>query len=214
MSVKQIPLLLLGGMFIGLLVLGAVYFLKSVQILDMNAGLPGSKKKSPFSNTSEEHSLKVVSAKNGMKRVWVYLFSKNKFDQPTNLGYSSPVIRETARSDIVTYALEEIIRGPSPQEVQDGLQTVFGEGEFVAMSGNSNCGGKEFGVDINVDEGSAKVHFCKTLTFMGDAATQILGEMIHKTLVQFEPIQKVQIFDDKGNCFDGTVAMSIEDCEY
>ncbi len=214
MSVKQIPLLLLGGMFLGLLVLGVFYFFKSVDILDSSQSLLGSNTQNSFFQKSEVDALKVISAKNGLRKVWVYLFSTDKFNQTSNFGYTSPVVRETARSDIATYAMEELLRGPSPQETENGLQTIFGEDEFVTITGDSSCGGKDFVVGLNIRDEVAQVHFCRNLSFLGDASTQILREMIHKTLTQFESIQKVRIFNNKNNCFDGTIASTPEDCEY
>ena len=214
MTVKQIPLMLLGGMFIGLMALGVFFFFKAVNILDSSSAMPGASEPISFFKKSEVEKLQVVSAKNGLRKVWVYYFDNDKFNETTSFGYTSPVFRETSRSDIATFAMEEIIRGPNEAEAEDNLKKIFGDGEFVTMTGDSTCSGKDAVVNLNMKEGMAQVHFCKSLTFVGDAAPQILSEILHKTYTQFDTIHKVRILNNENNCFDGTIAETSDDCVY
>lgn len=214
LKVKYIPVILVTGMLIGLLLLGAQYLLKSIDIVDNVPLLPGVKGRVSFFPKSEVETLELAPAKIDVYSTDIYLFSNDKFSQPGKADYTVPVERHTSRTDVATFALEEIMRGPTTAETEQGLRSTFGEEYFMSLSGKSNCGIKNFTLSLDADNYFARVNFCKNIVFTQDWSISLLTEQIRKTLIQFEKIQKVKILNKDGNCVDGTKATTPEDCVY
>ncbi len=214
LKVKHIPVILVAGMLIGLLVLGAQYLFKSINIVDSMPLLPGVQGRVSFFPKSEVETLELAPAKIDVYSTDIYMFSNDKFSQPGNADYTVPVGRQTVRTDVATFALEEVIRGPTTEETEQGLRSTFGEEYFMSLSGKSNCGIKNFTLSLDADNYFARVNFCKDITFAQDWSKMLLTEQIRKTLIQFEKIQKVQILNKEGNCLDGTKVTTPEDCVY
>jgi len=214
MTTKQIPALAFGGIMILFLVLGAKFLLQSMSIIDDMPLMPGSSGKINFLQRSEVKELDVRSAKIDIYNINVYMFSEDKFSQPGISDYTMPVERQTARKDIATYAIEQIIRGPSIDEIEGGLRPTFGTDHFVTISGKSVCGIKNFVLELDVDNYFARVRFCKDLQLNEELSAPLLAEQIRKTLIRFEKIHKVQILNKDQACFDGSPVKSPDDCVY
>jgi hypothetical protein len=212
LKVKYIPVILVTGMLIGLLVLGAQYLFKSINIVDSMPLLPGAQGRVSFFAKSEVESLELAPAKINVYSTDVYMFSNDKFSQPGNANYTVPVERQTRRTDIATFALEEIMRGPTAEETEQGLRSTFGDEYFITLSGKSQCGIRNFTITLDPDNYFARVNFCKDINFTQDWSMMLLQDQIRKTLIQFEKIQKVQILNKDGNCLDGTKITTPEDC--
>jgi hypothetical protein len=133
-------------------------------------------------------------------QVTVYLFSKGLFDKPNNVIYWEPVIRETTRADVATFALEELIKGPMPEEVNQGLGQTFGTNAFVSFADQSNCNGKDF--TIAISNGTATVKFCRSTLLSGDMSGYVVTGEIAATLKKFSTIKKVIVLNKAGQCFD------------
>jgi hypothetical protein len=214
MKIKHIPTLLIAGILIGLLLLGAKYFFASVSIVDNAQVFPGAKGRVSFFPKSEVDALELTPAKIDMYSTNVFMFNDHKFNQPGASDYASSVERRTPRTDVATFALEEIVRGPTAEEIDQGLRPTFGEENFITLSGKSQCGIKPFTVSLDPDNYFAKVSFCRDVNLLQDVSMRVLVEQIRKTLIQFEKIHKVQILNKDSNCLDGTKATTPEDCVY
>lgn len=133
-------------------------------------------------------------------QVTVYQFSKALFDKVGSTVYWEPVIRETTRSDVATFAIEEIIKGPTPEEINQGLGQTFGTGKFVVFTDSSNCSGRDF--SINVTNGTATVRFCRSTQLTGDSSGYIVTGEFVSTLKKFSTVKKVVVLNKAGQCFN------------
>jgi hypothetical protein len=101
--------------------------------------------------------------------------------------------RTTTRADLETFALEEIMKGPSSPEKTQGAQNP------IALSGSSNCSDKDFSLDITLKKATMK--FCKTVVSNGIGDDARIKTVIEKTLSQFDTIDSVLILTKDGSCF-------------
>lgn len=214
LKVKYIPVILVTGMLIGLLLLGARYLFASINIVDSVPLMPGAKGRISFFPKSEVETLELAPAKIDVYATDIFMFSNDKFSQPGNADYTVPVERYTSRTDIATFALEEIMRGPTTEETERGLRPTFGDEYFMSLSGKSNCGIKNFTLSLDTENYFARVNFCKDISFTQDWSMMLLVDEIRKTLIQFEKIHKVQILNKEGNCINGAKVTTPEDCVY
>lgn len=214
MSTKQIPVILVVGMLLALLLLGGTYFLKSMHVLDNFSSSPKVKGFAAFFPPTEVGVLQITPTPVDVYRVKVFMFSNDKFSQPGTSDYTTPVERQTSRVDIATYAVEQILRGPSIEEVEQGLRPTFGEDNFMVISGKSSCGIKNFTVDLDPENYFATLHFCKDIAFLEDVSINLLTDQIRNTLIGFEKIHKIRILNNEGKCIDGSEVLTAEDCVY
>ncbi|MEI7578541.1 MAG: DUF333 domain-containing protein [bacterium] len=142
----------------------------------------------------------------------VYLFDQKKFNQSDNPNsdYVTKVTRTTTRKDIAAFAVEEIIKGPSAAEINQGLGQTFKKDSFTWFTGNSNCSGNDFTISIN--SGKATVKFCRSTTLSGDMSGFIVEQQIVKTLKQFPTIQSVRILNVAGDCYNDMKGVGAEEC--
>jgi hypothetical protein len=106
-----------------------------------------------------------------------------------------PVIRTTSRSDVGSFALEQLIAGPTAAEQAKGF-----ENPFPKFQGNSNCNGKDFTLSISQQVG--KVKFCRSVITAGIGQDVRIQNSIESTLKQFPTIKTVVLLDQKGDCFN------------
>lgn len=137
---------------------------------------------------------------NEMTEISVYLFSRKKFDAAGSTTFVTPVKRITNREDIGTFALEEVIKGPTKSEIGIGLEQSIGTGKFVEFKGTSTCNGKD--LTLNVENEKATVQFCKQAFLSGDLSGSVLTQQFVETLKQFNTIKQVRILTQAGDCFD------------
>lgn len=214
MKTKYIPVILITGMLLALLFLGATYLFKSLNIIDELPLIPGAKGRASFFAKSEVDMLDVSPTKVNMYETTVNMFNDDKFNQPGTAVYTSSVERFTPRNDVATFALEEIIRGPTTEEIDTGFRPTFGENYFAILSGKSNCGIRNFTLSLDPDNYLAEVKFCRDINLTQNWSASLIAEEIRKTLIQFEKIQKVQILNKDGDCLDGSKLTSPDDCMY
>lgn len=136
----------------------------------------------------------------GATSVKVYLFNNTLFNTTGSTIYWQPTLRTTLRNDVATFAIEEIILGPTETEKSQGFAPSIGPDRFVTFIDASNCSGKDF--TLNISQGSAILRFCRATTLSGDMSGFIVSEQITETLKQFPEIQKVTILNKNGTCFN------------
>ena len=117
-----------------------------------------------------------------------------------------PVARTSPTLSVATYALSQLIAGPTAAETAQGLYTPL-QG---ALKGASTCGGADFAITLNADRGqpqtgTATLRFCRDAPGFGDTGAAIVRNEITSTMTQFPTIQKVVIIYKDGSCFDDLI---------
>lgn len=110
---------------------------------------------------------------------------------------------------VATYAISQLIAGPTAAEKAQGLYTPL-EG---ALSGTSTCSGADIKITLNwnrtaAETGTATLQFCRDVPGFGDTGAAIVRNEISKTMLQFSNITKVVIIYKDGSCFDDLVGCS------
>ena len=114
-----------------------------------------------------------------------------------------PVQREAPTANDATYAIQQLIAGPTAAERTAGYFTEL----TAALSGPSNCGGADFTLTLNMrgttpQAGTATLQFCRATMLPGDMTGPRIKAEIAKTLTQFPSITAVVILGHDGHCFD------------
>jgi hypothetical protein len=141
----------------------------------------------------------------------VALFNQTRFVN-NQQDYIQDVTRKTTRKDVGTFAIEQIIAGPSASEKSLGFVPTFGTGTHVMFSGESSCNGKDFTLTIS-DDKVGIVKFCRQTMLSGDMSGGIVVSQITKTLKQFPTIKQVAVLNNRNSCFDDMKGgTTIKDC--
>jgi hypothetical protein len=116
------------------------------------------------------------------------------------------VNRTSPTLGVATYAINQLIAGPTAAEKAQGLYTPL-EG---ALSGASVCNGADIKITLNWDRthtetGTATLQFCRDVPGFGDTGAAIVRNEISKTMTQFSNITKVVIIYKNGACFDDLI---------
>ena len=129
-------------------------------------------------------------------------FSKDpsSYDDPTIVV---AVNRTTTRTDVATFAIEQLLNGPTSSEEISGLFNP------IALSGASNCGGSNFTVTINSTTRKATIKFCKNIDSAGILEDARIENVIEATLNQFSTVDSVVILDKNGDCFGDNSGMNL-----
>ncbi len=134
--------------------------------------------------------------------VLVY-FSKapDSYNDPTLVF---PVHRTSPTLGVATYAIQQLIAGPTSSEAVDGYFTELST--VLQRGGASSCGGPDFQVTLNMrgatpETGTATLQFCRQTASPGIGADARTKAEIEKTLTQFSNITRVVILLQNGHCF-------------
>ena len=103
---------------------------------------------------------------------------------------------------VATYAIGQLIAGPTSSESASGLYTEL----TSSLSGSSNCGGDTFQITLDhrgstPQTGTVTIKFCKNLSTAGIGTDARIQAEISKTLLQFSNNHKVVILTRDGHCF-------------
>ncbi|MBC7471752.1 MAG: GerMN domain-containing protein [candidate division SR1 bacterium] len=101
--------------------------------------------------------------------------------------------RLSDRQDILTFSLEELIKGPTPAELTKGIISP------IVLSGISNCGGDNF--TLFLSNGTATVKMCKVLSNSANSSSEQIRNSIELTTKQFSEVKKVIILNSNNTCF-------------
>ena len=134
--------------------------------------------------------------------VLVY-FSKGQasLDDPTAVF---PVPRVSPTPAVATYAMEQLIAGPTPSEKTAGYFTELTT--VLHRSEPSSCDGADFRLTLDQrggtpEPGTATLQFCRPTTSPGIGADARITAEIKRTLIQFATITTVVILNRHGDCF-------------
>jgi hypothetical protein len=128
-------------------------------------------------------------------------FSQNPLSM-NDFTYTVAVERKTARTDVGTYAIEQIIQGPLENEANQKLFTP------LKLTGTSNCEGKDFLLTIDQAR-KATLKFCKNVVSAGVGDDARISTLIEKTLLQFSTVSKVVILTNNNDCFGDQSGMQL-----
>lgn len=119
-------------------------------------------------------------------------FSKHT-DSDNDPTKTFPVDRTSPNIAVASYAISQLIAGPTTDEAALGLYST------VKVRGDtSNCSGQDF--KIKILEGTATLQFCRTFDAIGTMSDATAQETIKATLLQFSTVKKVIILSKTGNC--------------
>jgi len=119
-----------------------------------------------------------------------------------------PLDRTSPASGVATFAIQQIIAGPTPSESSSGY---FSELKKI-MSGPSVCSNaastesSDFTLALDKkgsadEQGTATLKFCRVLSSPGVGTDARIQSEINATLKQFASIKKVAILTKDGHCF-------------
>ena len=116
----------------------------------------------------------------------VYFFDENRFTSGAQ-PFETAVIRQVevyspTGGDLPGKVLEELFRGPTPEEQQTGLRLV--DSGFNGFS------------QLRIEGGVAHVYL--TGTCQSGGSTYTIAQLLLKNLLQFPEIQSVKIYDASG----------------
>lgn len=143
----------------------------------------------------------------------LYLYDAELYEQGDMTPFRE-VTRTTERTDVAAYVIEQIIFGPTDDEVADGLSDTFGTNTFAQIdhTAESTCAGGDYTVVIK--GGDATVQFCRPVLLSGDLSGAIIKSQIEMTLKQFDTIDRVRILTHDGSCFNDMSGMQQPDACY
>lgn len=152
-----------------------------------------------------EEIAKTLSFNLGTTKAYQLYFSKAP-ENINDFGYVESIPIITDRTDVATFLVEELIKGPTDFEKNQGFQPIS-----VGLTGESNCGGKDF--SLNIEHIYAIFRFCKDTTNLNDMRNPDFTVALEKTLTQFDTINSVIILDKNGNCWNDMTGISLS-CQY
>jgi len=128
-------------------------------------------------------------------------------DSIKNFAYAVYRLFTSTRGDIETYVMEKTIDGPSTAD--QNAYYWFGP---IKLTGESNCGGRDF--TLSKDESANKiiVQFCKDVTSAGTGDDARIKTVISYGMHQFlseSAVKKVVILNKEGNCFGDQSGLNV-----
>ncbi|MGN9783651.1 GerMN domain-containing protein [Nonomuraea sp. ZG12] len=115
-------------------------------------------------------------------------------------GKVVPVTRKAPDRGVATFALQQLIAGPTAAERRRGLHSELGG----QIRGRSDCGAD---FTIKITKGTATLRFCRTVWGNGVGGDARILRTIDATLKQFRSVKKVVTLGKDGRClFDQTDA--------
>lgn len=114
-------------------------------------------------------------------------------------GYYRYTIFSTKRADTENYVMEKIIAGPVESDV-----TTYNAFTPLALTGDSNCDGKDFTITKDTAANKITVKFCKQVTTAGIGDDARITSVVKAGMEQFLDQTKTKtivILTKDGNCF-------------
>jgi len=144
----------------------------------------------------------------GMQTTKIF-FSKDPESYSTDFTYTVGVSREIKISSPVESSIEELLKGPSVGEAENGLKLP------ITLTGESNCNGDNFRVVSNLTQlgTDLEIHFCKKVTLNGAADTARIVSVVKKTILGLESSVnyspgRIAVLDSTGNCLGDESGMN------
>lgn len=119
-------------------------------------------------------------------------FSKHP-ESDDNPALTFPVSRVSPDIGVGTYAIEQLIVGPTASEAAAGYFS-----KVAVRDDESTCDGRDF--TLSIDSGVATLQFCRTFDAIGTMSDGQADQTIKATLLQFPTVTKVIVLNKEGNC--------------
>lgn len=108
----------------------------------------------------------------------IKIFYSHSTDSIKDPSYAFYFLRTTPREDLETFAIEQLIAGPSAYEIS--TYNVFTP---IKLVGESNCNGKDF--KLTTTSTKVEVQFCKDLDLSRENEGSRIRNLINYTIDQF-----------------------------
>lgn len=105
-----------------------------------------------------------------------------------------PVTRMVGDAGVAHGALEELLRGPTPEEQAEGYFSELG----AMVVGPSDCDEESF--TLRIGQGTATLRFCRIVTSAGIGQDARTFSQLRATLLQFPTIQRFRLLTRDGDC--------------
>lgn len=117
-------------------------------------------------------------------------FSKDpeSYDDPT---YAFPVERDTDNEDLISFVINELIAGPTTEEMSENL---FSE---LVLTGMSNCDGNNYTYELT--SGEITVQFCKMIETEGVSEDARIQTLLTDSLEELDLVDSVVLLDLNGD---------------
>lgn len=114
------------------------------------------------------------------------------------------VQRVSSTLGVARFAVEELIKGPTPAETALGY---YSEWQKFQYMGASDCGGENFA--LSIDTGRATIRFCRSVRLLGTLSDARADQTLKATLLQFPSVDKAVILDKQGHCLFDSSGMDL-----
>lgn len=104
-----------------------------------------------------------------------------------------PVNRISPDTGVATYAISQLIAGPTSDEAKAGYFS-----QVAVRDDASTCNGRDF--TLAIESGVATLQFCRTFEAIGTIADAQADQAIQATLKQFPTVTKVVVLGKDGHC--------------
>lgn len=104
-----------------------------------------------------------------------------------------PVNRISPDAGVATYAISQLIAGPTSDEAKAGYFS-----QVAVRDDASACDGRDF--TLAIESGVATLQFCRTFEAIGTIADGQADQTIQATLKQFPTVTQVVILGKDGHC--------------
>jgi hypothetical protein len=157
---------------------------------------------SPTATTPPAPAATATNASGGGSGYPVKVYFSKHPDSENDSSKVFAVNRTSPTLGVATYAIGQLIAGPTASESASGFYTEL----TSSLSGSSNCGGPAFQITLDhkgatPETGTATIKFCKMLSTAGIGTDARIQAQISKTLLQFSNNHKVIILTRDGHCF-------------
>ncbi|HEY7834419.1 MAG TPA: hypothetical protein VIG30_12660 [Ktedonobacterales bacterium] len=139
-----------------------------------------------------------ATSTSGATSIPVKVFFSKHPETDSNVTAVFAVSRVSPTVAVGTFAIQQLILGPTPSETASGYFTEL----TASLGGASNCGGPDFTYTVDNGAHSGTLRFCRPTTLPGDLSGGRIKAEITATLTQFPNVTKVIILNDTGHCFD------------
>lgn len=178
-----------------LIAVGMVVILVILSFITFNYFKNRNAKTSPSVTSSQNSPPQAISPPVSLtpETYPVNVYFSKKPDSDNDPGKVFAVSRTSMDSGVATFAVKELLKGPTEAEKAAGYFTTV-----RLRNVESNCNGQDF--MLNISEGLATLRFCRTFDHLGVVADGQADSEIKATLKQFNTVEKVIILNNNNKC--------------
>ncbi len=126
------------------------------------------------------------------EEIELQVFFSKRPESNNDFDFTSGREKNTTRKDVGTFAIQELIEGPSEDAQDQGLYSP------IELQGESNCDGHDFTLFVE-QNGEAVLQFCKDVKIAGVGDAARIESTVTDTLEQFSTVETVTILTKDGS---------------